>query len=172
MMMIETSSSRPLPPIVLVVEDDPDTRDLYQTVLNLEGFWVADSSDAQAALDKADDLQPDVIITDIGLPGGCDGIAFADRLHAHARTAQVPVVAITGRSARDFDGAGFLQVLQKPVLPEALIASVRHALVASQELRDRSQQALDRVPALTSTSERLFEKDRTFATRTIGRDTL
>ena len=170
MMMIATSSSRPLPPIVLVVEDDPDTRDLYETVLNLEGFWVADACDAEAALAKAADLQPDVIVTDIVLPGGCDGVGFADRLHAQARTAQIPVVAITGRPVRDFEGAGFLQVLQKPILPEALIASVRNALSTSQELRDRSQRALDRVPALMAEADRLLKKARKLAERKLGDD--
>ena len=162
-------SSRPLPPIILVVEDDPDTRELYETVLSLEGFWVADACDADSALDKAADLQPDVVITDIGLPGGCDGVAFADRLHAQVRTAQIPVVAITGRPVRDFEGAGFVQVLQKPILPEALIASVRNAIDASHELRERSQRARDRVPALMEKSDRLLKKARKLAERKIGR---
>jgi CheY-like chemotaxis protein len=169
-MMISTPASRPLPPIVLVVEDDADTRELYETVLNLEGFWVADACDAEAALDKAADLQPDVVITDIGLPGGCDGVTFADRLHAQARTAQIPVVAITGRPVRDFDGAGFVQVLQKPILPEALIASVRAAIATSHDLRERSQRARDRVPALREKSDRLLKKARRLAERRIGRD--
>ena len=170
--MISTSSSRPLPPIVLVVEDHPDTRELYETVLNLEGFWVADACDAEAALDKAADLQPDVVVTDIGLPGGCDGVSFAERLHAQARTAQIPVVAITGRPVRDFDGAGFVQVLQKPILPEALIASIRNALPTSRDLRDRSQRARDRVPALMEKSDRLLKKARRLAERKIGRDSV
>ncbi|MDQ3420254.1 MAG: response regulator [Acidobacteriota bacterium] len=169
-MTIPTSSARRLPPIVLVVEDDPDTRELYETVLNLEGFWVADACDAEAALDQAVDLQPDVVITDIGLPGGCDGVGFADRLHAQARTAQIPVVAITGRPVRDFEGAGFLQVLQKPILPEALIASVRSALASSHELRERGQRARGRVPELKERSDRLLKKARRLAERRIGRE--
>src|SRR5688500_14756540 len=162
--------SQQLPPIVLVVEDDADTRELYETVLNLEGFWVADACDATVALDKAADIQPDVVITDIGLPGGCDGVTFAARLHAQAKTAEIPVVAIPGRPIRDFDGAGFLQVLQKPILPEALVASVHNALRTSAELRDRSQRARERVPALLEKSERLLKKARRLAERRIGRD--
>jgi len=153
-------TSRPLPPIVLVVEDDADTRELYQAVLNLEGYWVADAFDTEAALDKAEDLQPDVVITDIGLPGACDGVSFAGRLHARERTADIPVVAITGRPVRDLEGAGFIQVLQKPILPETLIASVRAALEASRELRTR-----ERVPVLLEKSERLLRKSRGIADR-------
>ena len=167
-MMIHASSPKPLPPIVLVVEDDPDTRELYETVLNLKGFWVADACDASAALDKAVDLQPDVVVTDIGLPGGCDGVTFAARLHAQAKTADIPVVAITGRSVRDFDGAGFLQVLQKPILPDALIASVCNALATSRDLRERSLRARERVPLLMEKSERLLKKARRLAERKKG----
>ena len=167
---IGAGSTRPLPPIILVVEDDADTRELYEAVLNLEGFWVADACDADAALDKAADLQPDVVITDIGLPGGCDGVAFAGRLHAQTKTANIPVVAVTGRSIREFDGAGFLQVLQKPILPEALVASVRAALESSRELRERSQRARDRVPALIQRSDRLIKKARRLAARRLDRD--
>ena len=168
-MFLDPITSRPLPPIVLVVEDDPDTRELYETVLNLEGFWVADATDAEAALDQAEDLLPDVIITDIGLPGGCDGVAFAGRLHARQKTADIPVVAITGRSLRDFEGAGFVQVLQKPILPEALVASVRQALETSQELRARSLKVRARMPTLLEKSDRLLKKARGIADRMNGR---
>ena len=166
---VGSGPSQQLPPIVLVVEDDVDTRELYETVLNIEGFWVADAADAEAALVKAADLQPDVVVTDIGLPGGCDGVTFASRLHAQPRTADIPVVAITGRPVRDYEGAGFVQVLQKPILPDTLIASVRRALLVSCELRERSQRARDRVPVLLEKSDRLLEKARKLTARRIGR---
>ena len=156
---------RPAPPIVLVVEDDADTRDLYETVLNMEGFWVADAGDCEAALDKAVDLQPDVVITDIGLPGACDGVSFAGRLHAQAKTHDIPVVAITGRSVRDFDGAGFIEVLQKPIAPEVLIASVRHALAESRALRERAATARAKLPELVGRSDRFLKKAARLAQR-------
>lgn len=162
-------ASRPLPPIILVVEDDPDTRELYETVLNLEGFWVADATTAEAAFDRAADLQPDVIVTDIGLPGGCDGVSFAGRLHAHPKTADIPVVAVTGRALREFDGAGFIEVLQKPILPDALVGSIRHALEYSRELRERGQRARDRVPGLIEKSDRLLKKARGIVDKMNGR---
>ena len=106
-----------------------------------------------------------MVITDIGLPGACDGVGFAGRLHARERTADIPVVAITGRPVGDLDGAGFIQVLQKPILPEALIASVRAALETSRELRARSMRARERVPGLLEKSERLLRKARGSADR-------
>jgi len=164
-MILDPVASRSLPPIILVVEDDADTRELYETVLTMEGFWVAGAPDADAALDTAADLQPDVIITDIGLPGGSDGVSFAGRLHARERTADIPVLAVTGRPLRDLDGAGFLEVLQKPILPDALIASVRNALEVSRELRVRYGRARERVPGLIEKSDRLLKKARGIADR-------
>ena len=168
-MSLDAVTLRPLPPIILVVEDDADTRELYETVLNLEGYSVADAADAEGALDKAQDLRPDVVITDIGLPGGCDGVSFAGRLHAREGTADIPVVAITGRPVRELDGAGFVQVLQKPILPEALIASVRDALESSRELRARSARARERIPDSIEKSDRLLNKARGIAARLNGR---
>ncbi|CAN5850126.1 hypothetical protein BH24ACI5_BH24ACI5_24290 [soil metagenome] len=158
--MVLDPVSASLPPIILVLEDDSDTRELYETVLTMEGFWVADAIDADAALDTAADLLPDVIITDIGLRGGCDGVTFAGRLHARERTADIPVVAVTGRPLGDLEGAGFIQVLQKPILPEALIASVHNALDVSRELRARGLPARERVPGLLEKSDRLLKKPR------------
>jgi CheY-like chemotaxis protein len=101
-----------------------------------------------------------VIITDIGLRGGCDGVSFAGRLHARERTADIPVVAVTGRPLGDLEGAGFLEVLQKPILPDVLIASVRNALEVSRELRARGLPARERVTGLLDKSDRLLKKPR------------
>lgn len=143
------------PPIVLIVEDDRDTRELYETVFKLEGFWVADAADADSAVEQATELQPDVIITDVGLPGGCDGIRLANRLHALTRTADVPIIAVTGRNRSELVAEQFSAILQKPVLPNELVAAARQVLAASAALRERSVRALDRVPGLIEKSERL-----------------
>jgi DNA-binding response OmpR family regulator len=151
----EPSAGAPLPPIVLIVEDDGDTRELYETVFKLEGFWVADAVDAESAVEQATELQPDVIITDVGLPGGCDGVRLANRLHALARTADVPIIAVTGRNRSEIASEQFSAILQKPVLPNELVAAARQVLSASAALRQRSVRARERVPGLIEKSERL-----------------
>lgn len=149
---------QPLPPIILIVEDDADTRELYRTILDMEGFWVADAGDAIAAVEQAADVQPDVIITDIGLPGRSDGMDLARQLHTNPRTANVPVVALTGRPPSELAGGLFSEILQKPVLPEDFIAAVRRALTHSRLLRERADAARERVPQLLERSERLLSK--------------
>jgi DNA-binding response OmpR family regulator len=147
------------PPIVLIVDDDPDTRELYEMIFKLEGFWVTDAPDADAAFEQAADLQPDVVITDIGLPGRFDGAQLASRIHALAKTAKVPVIAVTGRNADEYGDSGhFVEVLQKPITPDVLIAATRRVLAESIALRNRSQKARERIPALLEKSERLLSR--------------
>ena len=151
-----TTQLPPPPALVLLVEDDEDTRELYRTVLTLEGFWVADVADARSAVDEARTLRPDLIITDIALPGARDGVGLVDRLQADAKTADVPVLALTGRPVSDLAGRGFNDVLQKPVLPDELISAVRRLLANSRVLRERAGDARARVPYLRGRSESLL----------------
>ena len=148
-----------VPPIVLIVEDDRDTRDLYQTVFKLAGFWVTEALDAETAFEQALELQPDVVVTDVGLNGRCDGIALAHRIHGVAKTADLPVIAVTGRNIADIDEAAeFSEILQKPVTPDTLVETTRRVLAASAALRARGERARARIPALLERSERLVKK--------------
>ena|SRR5829696_1615284 len=148
-----------VPPIVLIVDDDRDTRDLYQTVFELAGFWVAEATDAESALQQAVDLQPDVVVTDIGLRGNCDGIALASRIHGVAKTADLPVIAVTGHSLSDIGPeAEFSEILEKPVRPDTLVETTRRVLAASTALRARGAVARARIPDLLEKSERLLKK--------------
>lgn len=158
-----TPSPVPLPdhpPIILIVEDDADTRELYRTILSIEGFWVADAADAASAVDQAADLHPDVIVTDLGLPGGRDGLSLARQIHGNPKTADVPVLALTGRAVSDVPNDLFQEVLQKPILPDAFVAAIRRSLDRSRTLRARADDARDRIPELIARSERLLQKSR------------
>jgi CheY-like chemotaxis protein len=153
----EAVTTPSVPPIVLIVEDDLDTRDLYETVFNLAGFWVAEAPDAEAAFQHALELQPDVIVTDIGLAGRCDGVDLASRLHAVPRMADVPVIAVTGRNLAEIGTeAEFSELLQKPVTPDMLVETTRRVLAASAALRARGERARARIPELIEKSDRLL----------------
>jgi DNA-binding response OmpR family regulator len=159
MVVQQSSTAAPPPPIILIVEDDRDTRELYETVFTLEGFWVADAASADAAVDQVALLQPDVIITDVGLPGGCDGVGLARRVHQDAKTADVPVIAVTGRMLSELSpDAEFAEILQKPIYPSELVAAARRVLASSAALREHSQKVRGRVPALLEHSERVLRK--------------
>src|SRR5215203_6150541 len=111
------------PPIILLVEDDADTRELYRTVFELEGYWMAEAPNADEAFEYAQDVMPDAILTDIGLAGDASGIDFVRRLKALPKMSGIPVLAVTGRDpSRWPEHSGlFSEILIKPVLPDVLI---------------------------------------------------
>ena len=117
---------------MLVIEDDKASRRLYADELQRAGFDVAEAHNGLQAEEKAGDLQPDAIVTDLGLPG-IDGYELCRRLHRSERLGRIPIVAITGRylSAPDIERAkreGCQTVLIKPFVTDDLIAEVRKAL--------------------------------------------
>lgn len=84
-------------PLVLIVEDDPGTRALYRDFLSHSGFRTADAHNGFQALEKAQELRPDVVVSDLTVPG-MDGFAFCRALQQCASTKDIPILAITGHS--------------------------------------------------------------------------
>src|SRR5437773_1794649 len=83
-------------PLVLVVDDNSDLRDLYATYFEAEGFRVATASDGVTGLVHARSGLPDVIIADLSMPH-LDGWEMTRRLKNDPYTAHIPVIACTGR---------------------------------------------------------------------------
>jgi DNA-binding response OmpR family regulator len=118
--------------MVLIVEDDPDTRHYYITVLSADGFAVDEAHNGFQAFEKAIALLPDLVLTDIAVPG-LDGIELCRRLRADERTRAVPVLAVTGYEDRLYPDratrAGANRVLIKPLAAEILVAEARRLTV-------------------------------------------
>ena len=118
-----------------MVEDQPDARDLITRVLEDCGAEVIAASNADDALVILEAEKPDVLVSDIGMPG-VDGFALLRRIRAlgPTRGGRVPAIALTA-FARSEDRtralrAGFLVHVSKPVDPAELVATV--ASVASR----------------------------------------
>jgi len=99
--------------------------------LKANGYGVVFAGDGIAAVSVARNEVPDVIILDIGLPGG-DGFTVMERLGSILPVAQVPVIILT---ARDISGneararaAGAIAFLQKPVDNDVLLETIQEAL--------------------------------------------
>lgn len=116
---------------MLLVEDDPETRQFYTVALERDGFHVDQAHNGKQALDKAFEARPDLVVTDIAVPG-MDGIELCRRLRADGRTRTVPVVAVTGYDDRQYPDrvtvAGADVVLIKPCAPDRLVAEARRLL--------------------------------------------
>jgi two-component system, cell cycle response regulator DivK len=115
-------------PLALVIDDDDDTREMYAEVLRLEGFTVEGASDGQEALQKAVELLPDIIITDLYMPI-MDGWETIRRLRADERTRRIPIIACTGEEAPNGTHDCWADVLlTKPCPLDTLLLEVRQLL--------------------------------------------
>jgi len=121
---------------ILVVEDDPDTRDLLKTIIERCGAIVRTAASSNAALAEIAQGIPDVLISDIGMAGenGYELIKKVRSLEPE-RGGRVPAVALTAYAAaadrRRALLAGFQTHLAKPVEPDELLAVI--ASLSSQQ---------------------------------------
>ena len=121
---------------LLVVEDDEDARDLLTTVLVQQGAKVEQAGSCAEALAHLARSLPDVLLSDIGLPGE-DGYALIRAVRALGHTPEVlPAIALTAYSRREDQRlalqAGFQAHVAKPVEPATLIAVVADVALQAQ----------------------------------------
>ena len=125
----------PTRPLVLVVEDDRDTREMYATFLDISGVAVLTAASADAAYAIAVEHQPDMVVTDMMLEGMETGADLCRRLHANERTAHIPSLLLTGSIQGQGTPAQPLacaEVRIKPYLPDALVDDIREILARAQ----------------------------------------
>ncbi len=120
----------PARPTVLVVEDDQPNRMLLTRLLERAGYHAVTATDGPAGLAAAFEIDPDILLLDVGLPG-MDGLEICRRLRADPRTVALPVVLLTGRtSVEDVVAgldAGADDFLAKPFHEAELLARLRSA---------------------------------------------
>ena len=118
-------------PLILVVDDYQDAREMYAEYLQFSGFRVAEARNGNEAVAQAFSLRPDLILMDLSLPG-MDGWEATRVLKADERTKHIPVVALTGHAlAGASEGArkaGCDSFVTKPCLPDDLVVEVRRML--------------------------------------------
>lgn len=122
---------------ILLVEDDPDAREMFTELLNARGAIVKSAASAESALRVLHEFEPDILVSDIGLPGE-DGFTLLNRIRKLCSPiAKVPAIALTafaGESdAQRAYEAGFFAHLPKPVDLEKLwvtLSGVRQPLLS------------------------------------------
>ncbi len=123
-------------PLILVVDDYQDAREMYAEYLQFSGFRVAEARNGNEAVAQAFALLPDLILMDLSLPGK-DGWEATKELKADTRTHHIPIVALTGHAlAGASDGArkaGCDSFVTKPCLPDDLVVEVRRMLNAVKQ---------------------------------------
>jgi CheY-like chemotaxis protein len=122
----------PESPLVLIVEDDLSTRVMYREYLSHCGFRIVDAHNGHQALAKARELRPNVVLTDLAVPG-MDGFEFCRALQQSDVTRAIPVLAVTGHAEYleqpdRFRETGILHVLTKPCAPDVIAEELRRLL--------------------------------------------
>lgn len=113
---------------ILVVDDEPELRQMLHRYLEAEGFEVAEATDGETALSRIRSSPPDLMVLDVGLPGA-DGFTV---LQETRRLSQVPVIMLTAR-AEEVDRVIGLTIgaddyIAKPFSPRELVARIRAVL--------------------------------------------
>ena len=131
----------PWKPTILIAEDNPDSREMMQVLLETRGYQVVSAENGIHALAIALRVKPDVLLIDLELPK-LDGLSVARNLRLHPAFKTIPIVILSGhdpsRYRREAIDAGCNEYLLKPInfdhlheLLDGLVASERLALVKS-----------------------------------------
>jgi two-component system, sensor histidine kinase len=108
---------------ILLIEDDDDARESLRMLLEKSGHEVYEAVDGPAGVEKALEVQPDVVVIDVGLPG-LDGYEVAARIRSASACRATRLIAVTGYAQSEYRAraeiAGFNEYLVKPVDTGAL----------------------------------------------------
>ncbi|MEE8459431.1 MAG: response regulator [Phycisphaerales bacterium] len=121
---------------LLIVDDEPHVRHMLDYKLVRAGFSVITATNGVDALRLAREHHPDLMITDLQMPGG-DGLSLCVQLSEHPDTATIPVIMLTARGYKvppsDLARTNIKILLPKPFSPRELLAQVQELLDASHQ---------------------------------------
>jgi two-component system cell cycle response regulator DivK len=122
---------------ILLVDDDPDTRVVFRTILEHYGFEVLEAEEGEEALRVAAAGEPQLILLDLSLPV-LDGWEVARTLKAEPHTSSIPIVAFSAHALesarRRALEAGCESYLVKPILPREVVQEVQRLLGMSERI--------------------------------------
>jgi two-component system, NtrC family, nitrogen regulation response regulator NtrX len=125
-------------PRILLVDDEANIRKMVCALLESEGFDTLEAPNGQAALTLVGEDPPDVVLLDLMMPPGPDGLATLEQLKK--RAPDVPVVMMSGKAnltdAVRATKLGAFQFLEKPLTPEGVLVALRGALELGRTLAE------------------------------------
>lgn len=129
-------------PSILVVEDEPNVRELVAYNLRREGYHVLEAATGEQALAAAESSPPDLVVLDLLLPG-IDGLAVCQKLKSNPRTRESAIIMLTAKGEESDVVSGLNlgadDYVTKPFSPRVLVARVRATL--RRKLAARAQPA-------------------------------
>ena len=156
-----------MPETILVVDDDADIARFVEVNLRSAGYEVSVASDGEEALEKADELRPDLVLLDVMMPR-LDGFEVAQRLRRNPQTANASIIMLTAKALSTDKvlglTAGADDYIIKPFDPIELLARVKGTLRRAKEMRNLSP--LTGMPGnirIQEEIERMVREERPFA---------
>ena len=152
--------SEPAPPVIMVVEDFDDTRQMIALELRSQGYEVVEAADGRTAVEMVKRRCPDLVLMDLSLPGW-DGLSAAYRMRELEAMCDVPIVACTAHGAgihRDAAlAAGCDDYLMKPLDFERLREVVSRLLGGrgDEQWKKKAEARRRRIPAQSMSDEEL-----------------
>lgn len=123
------------PPLILIVDDDPDFVEACRLVLEKEGYRVASAANGEAGLQAMRRQQPDLVVLDVMMSGILDGLNASIRMKAERGLARTPILMVSSITSSDYAGmfptdeyVPIENFLSKPVSPQQLVSEVRRLL--------------------------------------------
>ncbi|HSI54777.1 MAG: response regulator [Ramlibacter sp.] len=131
--------------IVLVVDDVPDNLSVLHDALDESGYTVLVATGGEAALQRANQALPDIVLLDAMMPG-MDGFEVAKRLKATPATAHIPIIFMTGLTETEHLvaalEAGGVDYVTKPIKPKEVLARMGVHMQGARQAR-QTRNALD-----------------------------
>jgi CheY-like chemotaxis protein len=130
--------------VVLIVDDVPDNLAVLHDALDESGYTVLVATHGEAALQRAAQARPDIVLLDAMMPG-MDGFEVARRLKASAATAHIPIIFMTGLTDTEYLvaalAAGGVDYVTKPIKPKEVLARMNVHLHGARQARQEARQA-------------------------------
>jgi CheY-like chemotaxis protein/DNA-binding CsgD family transcriptional regulator len=130
--------------VVLIVDDVPDNLSVLHDALDESGYTVLVATNGEAALQRALQALPDIVLLDAMMPG-MDGFEVAKRLKAMAETAHIPIIFMTGLTETEHLvaalEAGGVDYVTKPIKPKEVMARMGVHLQGARRARQEARQA-------------------------------
>ena len=140
-------------PVVYFIDDSATMREVIKIAFRRENLDVITCHDASSAIDLMDHSAPDVVISDVIMPGR-DGYEVCQYVKQHPRFAKTPVILMSGVVNKGVAERAFAvhanELIRKPFQPQDLIARVRHLLSVPLEAEPVAQEHEDHSAVLSS----------------------
>lgn len=121
-------------PLILLVDDTEDIRDIWRRVLSKAGFRVVEAVDGEDGVQKTREFLPDLVVMDMTMPL-LNGVEASRRLKADSATAAVPIIVVSADDdvKAEAHAVGCNGFLLKPVRHPDLISHIRRVLIEVEE---------------------------------------